>query len=154
MEQPSFQTYAKTLSNEIYIEADIAVIYAYVTQPDRWHEWHPTSVSAETGIRGSLPKDHRFTEVIDLLGLRVDMNYRVVLADPPHAFKTAFTSAVVDGCIQYQLQRQGRGTHFTRTLQYITELNLNGLQGRMIDLSTQAMHNLKRVMETSPHTLA
>ncbi|NVZ64099.1 SRPBCC family protein [Pseudomonas gingeri] len=154
MEQPSFQTYAKTLSNEIYIEADIAVIYAYVTQPDRWHEWHPTSVSAETGIRGSLPKDHRFTEVIDLLGLRVDMNYRVVLADPPHSFKTAFTSAVVDGCIQYQLQRQGRGTHFTRTLQYITELNLNGLQGRMIDLSTQAMHNLKRVMETSPHTLA
>ncbi|WP_273820416.1 MULTISPECIES: SRPBCC family protein [Pseudomonas] len=154
MEQPSFQTYAKSLSNEIHIEADIAVVYAYVTQPDRWHEWHPTSVSAETGMHGPVPRDHRFTEVIDLLGLRVDMNYRVVVADPPHTFKTAFTSSVVDGCIYYELQRQGRGTHFCRTLQYITELNLNGLQGRMHELSARALNNLKYVLETSRHTLA
>ncbi|WP_017907156.1 SRPBCC family protein [Pseudomonas asplenii] len=154
MEQPSFQTYAKSLSNEIYIEADIAEVYAYVTQPDRWHEWHPTSVSAETGMQGPVPKDHRFTEVIDLLGLRVDMNYRVIVADPPQAFKVAFTSSVVDGCICYELTRQRCGTYFCRSLQYITELNLGGLQGRMLDLSARALNNLKHVLETSRHTLA
>ena len=154
MEQSSFQPYAKTLSNEVHIEADIEMVYAYVTQPDRWHEWHPMSVSAETGVRGPLPKDHRFTEVIDLLGLRIEMNYRVVIADPPGEFKMAFTSSVVDGCIDYCLQRDGGGTHLTRTLQYITELNLNGLQARMLELSTQAMNNLERLLETPKRSTA
>jgi len=154
MEQPSFQPYAKTLSNEIYIEAAIETVYAYVTQPDRWHEWHPTSVSAETGIRGPLPKDHRFTEVIDLLGLRIEMNYRVVIANAPVEFKMAFTSSVVDGCIYYSLHRHGYGTQFTRTLQYITELNLSGLHARMVDLSTRAMNNLKHLMETPKRSTA
>jgi len=154
MEQSSFQPYAKTLSTEVHIEVDIETVYAYITQPDRWHEWHPTSVSAETGIRGPLPKDHRFTGVIDLLGLRIEMNYRVVIANPPAEFKTAFTSSVLDGCIHYSLHRDGGGTHLTRTLQYITELNLGGLQARMIELSSRAMNNLKQLLETARRSTA
>ncbi|WP_248797834.1 SRPBCC family protein [Pseudomonas sp. MWU13-2105] len=154
MDHPSFQPFAKTLSNEVYIEAAIETVYAYVTQPDRWHEWHPTSVSAETGIRGPLPKDHRFTEVIDLLGLRIEMDYRVVIADAPSEFKMAFTSPVVDGCIHYSLLRDGHGTRFVRTLQYITELNLSGLHARMIELSTRAMDNLKHLLETPQRSTA
>lgn len=154
MQQPSFQPYAKTLSNEVYIEADIESVYAYVTQPDHWHEWHPTSVSAETGIRGPLPKDHRFTEVIDLLGLRIEMDYRVVIADAPGEFKMAFTSSVIDGCILYSLLRAGRGTRFVRTLQYITELNLSGLHARMVEHSTRAMDNLKHLLETPQRSIA
>ncbi len=154
MEQPTFQPYAKSLSNEIHIEADIETVYAYVAQPDRWREWHPTSVSAETGIRGPLSRDQRFTEVIDLLGLRIEMDCRVVIADPPCAFKVAFTSSVVDGCIDYRLQRDGQGTQFTRTLQYVTELNLSGLQARMVELSTRAMNNLKHLLETPKRSTA
>ncbi|WP_248804784.1 SRPBCC family protein [Pseudomonas sp. MWU13-2100] len=154
MGQPSFQPYAKTLSNEIHIEADIETVYAYVTQPDHWHEWHPTSVSADNSIHGPLPKDHRFTEIIDLLGLRIEMNYRVVIADAPVEFKMAFTSPVVDGCIYYSLHRDGYGTQFTRTLQYITELNLSGLHARMVELSTRAMDNLKHLMETPKRSTA
>jgi len=154
MEQSSFQSYAKTLSNEVYIEVDIETVYAYITQPDRWHEWHPTSVSADTGIRGPLPKDHRFTGVIDLLGLRIEMNYRVVIANPPAEFKAAFTSSVVDGCIHYSLHRAGPGTRLTRSLQYITELNLGGLQARLVELSTQATNNLKQLLETSLRSTA
>ena len=154
MEHISFQPCAKTLSNEVHIEADIETVYAYVTQPDRWHEWHPTSVSAETGIRGPLPKDHRFTEIIDLLGLRIEINYRVLIADAPIEFKMAFTSSVVDGYIHYSLNRNGYGTQFTRTLQYITELNLSGLHARLLDLSTRAMNNLKHLMETPKRSSA
>ncbi|WP_191488202.1 SRPBCC family protein [Pseudomonas sp. FEN] len=154
MEQPSFQPYAKTLSNEVHIEVDIETLYAYVTQPDRWHEWHPSSVSAETGIRGPLPKDHRFTEIIDLLGLRIEMNYRVVIANAPGEFKVAFTSSVVDGGIHYSLLRDGRGTRFIRTLQYVTELNLSGLHARMVELSVRAMNNLKHLMETPQRSIA
>ena len=35
------------ISQERFIQAPIEVIYDYVTQPDRWHEWHPTSLSAD-----------------------------------------------------------------------------------------------------------
>jgi len=154
MEQPSFQPYAKTLSNEVHIEADIETVYAYVTQPDHWHEWHPTSVSADNSVHGPLPKDHRFTEVINLLGLRIEMNYRVVIADAPCEFKMAFTSSVVDGCIYYSLLRDGHGTRFIRTLQYITELNLNGLHARMAELSTRAMDNLKHLLEMPQRSTA
>ncbi|WP_368670262.1 SRPBCC family protein, partial [Pseudomonas gingeri] len=117
-------------------------VYDYVTQPDRWHEWHPTSLNADTGTTGSLPCGHRFTETIDLLGVRVPMSYRVQTALRPREFKTAFTSLAVDGCIQYLLQVQGNGTLFKRILTYETELQLATLHERMIALSNQALDQL------------
>lgn len=32
------------ISQERFIQAPIDTVYDYVTQPDRWHEWHPTSL--------------------------------------------------------------------------------------------------------------
>ena len=87
------------ISQERFIQAPIDAVYRYVTQPDRWHEWHPTSLSADTGTTGSLPAGARFTEVIDLLGVRVPMSYRVQTARPPEEFKAVFTSLAVDGSI-------------------------------------------------------
>jgi len=139
------------ISQERYIQASIDDVYDYVTQPDRWHEWHPTSLGADTGIAGSLPAGHRFTETIDLLGVRVPMSYRVQIAQRPREFKTAFTSLAVDGCIHYLLQVQGNGTLFKRILTYETELQLTTLHARMIALSNQALDQLKQRLE-SPST--
>jgi uncharacterized protein YndB with AHSA1/START domain len=136
------------ISQERYIQAPIEDVYDYVTQPDRWHEWHPTSLSADTGAGGSLPAGHRFTETIDLLGVRVPMSYRVQVALPPREFKTVFTSLAVDGCIHYVLQAQGSGTLFKRVLTYETELQLTTLHDRMIELSNQALDQLKQRLET------
>ena len=41
------------ISQERFIQAPIEAVYDYVTQPDRWHEWHPTSLSADTGTTDS-----------------------------------------------------------------------------------------------------
>ena len=71
------------ISQERFIKAPTDAVYDYVTQPDRWHEWHPTSLSADTGTTGSLPAGARFTEFIDLLGVRVPMSYRVQIAKCP-----------------------------------------------------------------------
>ncbi|MDN5402348.1 MAG: SRPBCC family protein, partial [Pseudomonas sp.] len=30
------------ISQERFIHTPIEAVYDYVTQPDRWHEWHPT----------------------------------------------------------------------------------------------------------------
>ncbi|NMZ05572.1 SRPBCC family protein [Pseudomonas proteolytica] len=143
------QAHVRQISQERYIQAPIEAVYDYVAQPDRWHEWHPTSLSADTGTSGSLPAGQRFTEMIDLLGVRVPMSYRVQIAEPPREFKTVFTSLAVDGCIHYYLQPCGSGTLFTRVLSYETELKLNTLEARMVELSNQAMDQLKQRLESS-----
>ncbi|ARB30591.1 SRPBCC family protein [Pseudomonas tolaasii] len=138
------------ISQERFIEAPIEAVYDYVTQPDRWHEWHPTSLSADTGTTGSLPAGTRFTEIIDLLGVRVPMSYRVQVAKPPREFKTVFTSLAVDGSIHYFLQPHRGGTLFKRVLTYETELQLASLHERMVELSAIALDQLKHRLETTP----
>ncbi|SDU94349.1 SRPBCC family protein [Pseudomonas mucidolens] len=137
------------ISQERYIQAPIEAVYDYVTQPDRWQEWHPTSLSADTGTTGSLAAGQRFTEIIDLLGVRVPMSHRVQVAVAPREFRVVFTSLAVDGCIHYLLQSQGGGTLFKRILTYETELQLTSLHARMIELSNQALDRLKQRLETS-----
>ena len=135
------------ISQERFIQAPIEAVYDYVTQPDRWHEWHPTSLSADTGITGSLPVGTRFTEIIDLLGIRVPMSYRVQIARRPSEFKTVFTSLAVDGSIHYCLRAHPRGTLFKRVLTYETELQLASLHERMVALSGIALDRLKHRLE-------
>lgn len=137
------------ISQERFIQAPIEVIYDYVTQPDRWHEWHPTSLSADTGTTGSLPVGTRFTEIIDLLGVRVPMSYRVQIARRPSEFKTVFTSLAVDGSIHYFLQPHRNGTLFKRVLTYETELQLATLHERMVELSGIALDQLKHRLENA-----
>ncbi|KTB65061.1 MULTISPECIES: SRPBCC family protein [Pseudomonas] len=137
------------ISQERFIQAPIEVIYDYVTQPDRWHEWHPTSLSADTGTTGSLPAGTRFTEIIDLLGVRVPMSYRVQVARRPSEFKTVFTSLAVDGSIHYFLQPHRGGTLFKRVLTYETELQLPTLHARMVELSAIALEQLKHRLENA-----
>ncbi|EIK69027.1 hypothetical protein PseBG33_2676 [Pseudomonas synxantha BG33R] len=136
------------ISQERFIQVPIHTVYDYVTQPDRWHEWHPSSLSADTGTRGSLPVGSRFTEDIDLLGIRVSMSYRVQIARCPDEFKTVFTSLAVDGCIHYFLQAHQGGTRFKRVLTYETELQLATLHERMIKLSAIALDQLKQRLES------
>ncbi|KRP66752.1 SRPBCC family protein [Pseudomonas orientalis] len=135
------------ISQERFILAPVETVYDYVTQPDRWHEWHPSSLSADTGTRGSLPAGARFTEVIDLLGIRFPLSYRVQVARCPNEFKTVFTSLALDGCIHYVLHAQQGGTLFKRVLTYETELQLATLHERMIELSAIALDRLKHRLE-------
>ena len=138
------------ISQERFIKAPIDAVYDYVTQPDRWHEWHPSSLGADTGTTGSLPAGARFTEIIDLLGIRVPMSHRVQIAHRPDEFKTVFTSLAVDGSIHYFLQPFADGTLFKRELTYETELQLASLHERMIDLSTTALDRLRHRLENPP----
>lgn len=147
MSQVQFQPSAQPIRNELYIACAVEHVYDYVTQPDRWHEWHPTSLSAETGMRGPLPAGQRFSEEIDLLGLQLHMDYRVLIARPPQEFKSLFTSSLADGSLHYRLQARGRGTLFRRTLDYSLQVDVRGLHGRLVELSNTAMQQLKAHLE-------
>ncbi len=140
----------KRISQERFIKAPVDTVYDYVTQPERWHEWHPSSLSAETGTGAPLLAGARFTETIDLLGVRVPMSYRVQIARRPDEFKTVFTSLAVDGSIHYFLQPFRDGTLFKRVLSYETELQLASLHARMVELSDIALDRLKQRLENPP----
>ncbi|PXX73109.1 Polyketide cyclase / dehydrase and lipid transport [Pseudomonas sp. LAMO17WK12:I10] len=110
MEQRQQHLLDELIFHELYIDAPIDTVYYYVTQPDRWHEWHPASLRADTGLAGSLPAGHRFSKTIDLLGLQIHMSCRVLVAVFPKEFKIVFSSAPADGSIHYQLCKYGDGT--------------------------------------------
>nr|WP_298164273.1 SRPBCC family protein [uncultured Pseudomonas sp.] len=134
-------------SNEIVIDAPIQKVYDYVSQPDRWHEWHPASLSAHTGTAESLKKGDTFSEKISIYGQETEMNYQVVIASPPGEFKTAFTSPLIDGTIHYKLEKRGNSTLFHRTLEYSLEKYIANMKGGMQKLSETALGNLKGKLE-------
>lgn len=132
---------------EIYIEAPINAVYDYATQPEHWQQWHPTSLRADAGEGGTPASDTQFVEVVDLMGEELALNHRVVLDERPLAFATQFTSSKGQGSVRYDLHHQDEGTVFKRTLTYELSEPLPKLNGRMRDISDQAMANLKRRVE-------
>lgn len=134
--------------NEVVIEAPINEVYVYVSQPDRWHEWHPASLSASTGTVKALKEGDTFSEKIRIYGQETEMNYKVVTASPPNEFKTAFTSPLIDGTIHYQLETRGSGTYFKRTLEYSLDKYIATMQAGMKKMSVVALDNLKGKLES------
>lgn len=149
MGQRQIHLLQEQIRHELYIRAGIDTVYYYVSQPDRWPEWHPCSLRADTGLGGSLPAGHRFSETMDLLGVQIPMSYRVLVAQFPKEFKAVFSSAALDGSIHYQLSKQGDGTLLQRTLAFSSDLHLSGLRPRMEQLSAQALGNLKQRLEAA-----
>lgn len=148
MGQRQSQLLDELITHELYIEADIHQVYDYVTQPERWREWHPSCLRAHTGCSGPLPQGLRFSSVIDLLGLQVHLNCRVISAVAPREFKMLFSSIVIDGSLHYLLQPRSNGTLFRRALHCTSDLNLGGLHSRLVQLSNLALGNLKHRLES------
>ena len=56
---------ATTQTDTIDIAVTPETLYRFVTQPWRWHEWHPSSVGAEAAV-DELAVGDTFDEVIEL----------------------------------------------------------------------------------------
>ncbi|BFM14787.1 hypothetical protein R50073_09700 [Maricurvus nonylphenolicus] len=113
----SVTTIAEQNTNRVHIETPLALVYQYITQPDKWHDWYPYSKSAKTP-GGSLQLGQRFSEVVTLNDTDADFNYEVVAVQAPSLWKVEFTSQQIIGSIQYQLHETIDGTLLTRTLEY------------------------------------
>lgn len=146
-----------TLSNSIDISCTPGDLYVYVTQPWRWHEWHPNSVGA-TAAAEVLAEGDCFDEVIQVQPLsplpwrlRRATRYRVLVAEPTARWEVR--GEMRDGWleIRYRFTPSETGTRFTRTLAYevrgMTALLMPALRGRMAAMSALALSNLKQRME-------
>lgn len=130
-----------------------------MTQPWRWHEWHPSSVGAEASVP-VLDEGDSFDEVIRLrplsplpLSMLRQTHYRVTLAQRPSAFEVHGETSDGGLEIRYDLKADGASaTHFRRQLVYrvsgpvqVVEPLL--LYRRMKKLSAVALSNLKAKLE-------
>jgi hypothetical protein len=148
---------ATTLVNEIEIARSPADVYAYVTQPWRWHEWHPSSRSARADVE-VLRVGDAFDEVIEVQPfsplpprLRRSTRYRVTKAEPGIVWEVQGDTGDASLTIHYDLAAIGSGTRFTRTLTFATRglsrIYMPFLRARMARLSEVALGNLKRTLE-------
>lgn len=146
-----------TLKNTIDIARLPADVYAYITQPWRWHEWHPNSQSA-TASSAPLRVGDRFDEVIrirPLAPLPVTLTratrYRVLIAEPDTHWQVRGETG--DGwlMIDYVFATTSTGTRYTRTLTFETtgasRLLMPLLRRNMARMSVLALNNLRARLE-------
>ena len=150
---------ATTLVNTIDIGCTPETVYRYVTQPWRWHEWHPNSVWASSDS-DTLKVGDSFDEEIELQPLsplpfrmRRQTRYTVRIAEPFRTWEVRGETA--DGwlIIRYVLEPDASGTTFGRTLTYqtsgLSRLLMPALKKRMINISLLALARLKSTLESS-----
>jgi uncharacterized protein YndB with AHSA1/START domain len=149
---------AAELTNTIEIGCPAEALYRYVTQPWRWHEWHPNSLAAQANA-DVLAAGDRFEEEIELqpfsplpYRMRRRTNYTVLVAEPFRRWQARGEAR--DGWleIRYAFEDADGATRFTRTLVFETRglsaLLMPFLRGRMSGMSERALRNLKDRMES------
>ncbi len=145
--------------NTIEIACTPEQLYRYITQPSRWHEWHPNSKSAHTETP-VLSAGDKFTEIIELqplsplpLTLTRKTQHQVLLAEPHQRWQVRGEMAGGWLQINYEFVASAIGVTFTRTLIYeakgVHRLFMPFLKSRMRAISLIALGNLKAKLESS-----
>ncbi len=149
-----------TLHNEIEIAVSAERLFNYVTRPGSWHEWHPSSRSANTAKAVPGVGD-TFEELIEVQPLapfpprmKRATRYRVTESQP---FQTwAAEGKMKDAWIRirYDFEEKGGVTLFARTLDFKVSgpnrILLPVLRSKMEKLSLVALKNLKQKLEAKP----
>jgi hypothetical protein len=150
-----------TIHNEIEIAVPAERLFNYVTRPWLWHEWHPSSKSAQAD-KDPLEESDEFTELIEVQPLapfpprmQRETRYAVIESDPYHAW--VCEGEMKDGWIRirYDFEEKGRVTFFARTLDFSVSgpnrILLPALRSKMDKISLVALRNLKQRLEVRNH---
>lgn len=152
----------RVIENSVLIQCSPRELYDYVTQPWRWHEWHPSSASAKASA-DVMSVGERFSEVIHLcplpwlpLVIQRKTEYRVEMAERGCFWQV---SGVTDSgalTIRYDLTYENgvdesSGTRFNRRLKYRVSGTMQLLEPllypQMKRLSLVALENLRNKLE-------
>jgi hypothetical protein len=146
------------MAHEIEIRCTAEQLFNYVTQPWRWHEWHPDSKGA-TAAKQVLTAGDEFDETIAVKPLQplpftVTRNtHYVVRESVPHTVWSA-EGKFSDGWVsfRYQIEPSGEGVLFKRTMQFeVTgpmRLLVPIVTAKQRKKSVTALQSLKRRVES------
>lgn len=111
------------IETEIHIARPPEAVFDYVSQPWRWHEWHPGSQWAQQ-VPALTEVGQGFTEIaalrpISWLPLRLSstLRYTVQACERPRLWEVRGASARIDLRIRYELAEHD-GTRFKRIFEY------------------------------------
>lgn len=149
-------------STQIVTAADIARqppdVFAYVTTPGHWPEWHPSSLAVSGDVDHSLAVGESVIEDFRVAGRRGRVTWRVTERTPDRLWRIA---GDIDGheagIVTYSLAATPLGTHFVREFEYRSPnglfalVNWLSLQRRIDAESAQAVRQLKARLELPAH---
>lgn len=106
---------ARRMQHHVDIECAPEQVFAYVSSPTRWHEWHPYPVAIKGPI-GSLPPGSHF----DYQGGRAGaLSWDVLAVLPGLRWQARATGKYgLTMVVTYDCTATPTGTRFTRTLEY------------------------------------
>jgi uncharacterized protein YndB with AHSA1/START domain len=145
------------LENEVLIHRPQEEVFRYVTQPWRWHEWHPASECATPSARDLVVGDS-FEETVSMrpfgwvpIRMRRQLRWTVLQSQAPHLWEVHGTSPTIDVRVLYEMDPL-QGTRFRRTFHYAVKGWLGLIERRFVlprmqRQSVIALQNLKRALE-------
>ena len=144
------------IANSIVIARPPDAVFAYVTTPANWPNWHPSSLAVTGAADHSLVPGEQVTEDFIVAGRTGRVVWTALKRDAPRQW---IIEGDVDGrdagVITYTLTAVAEGTRFERKFIYgspnllFAVLNRISLRAHVESESTQAVQNLKRVLEAS-----
>jgi uncharacterized protein YndB with AHSA1/START domain len=151
-------------STRIVSEVDIArsppEVFAYVTTPGHWPQWHPSSLAVSGAVDHPLEIGETVVEDFEVAGRRGRVTWRVTAREPDRLWRIAGNiDGRESGTVSYSLAPAttgtGTGTHFVREFEYRTPsllfalLNRISLRSRIEAESAQAVRQLKERLESA-----
>lgn len=129
-------------------------VFAYVTTPGHWPEWHPSSLGVSGATDHSLAVGEEVTEEFRVAGRRGSLTWRVTRRDEPNAWEISGSPGVGgSGTVAYTLTPEGAGTHFVRVFTYDVKgplfaiINALAYRRRVTAESAEALRRLKLRLE-------
>lgn len=147
-------------STRIVSVADIArgppEVFAYVTTPGNWPQWHPSSLAVSGAVDHPLQIGESVIEDFQVAGRRGRVTWRVTAREPNRLWRIAGNiEGRESGTVSYSLAPTATGTHFVREFEYRTPnllfalLNRLSLRSRIEAESAQAVRQLKERLESA-----
>ena len=140
------------------IQCPVEVVFDYVTTPNHWPDWHPSSLGVSGAIDHSLLVGEQVTERFLVAGRRGVVVWTVREREAPRRWiidGVITTGSGGSGVVSYSLAPRDGATDFTRTFTYplpnlaLALLDALVARRRIQAESEQATRQLKRLLEAS-----
>jgi hypothetical protein len=138
----------------IWINRSATDVFAYVTTPGHWPDWHPSSLGVSGATDHSLNVGEEVTEQFLVAGRHGSLTWRVIEREAPRAWAIAGqVGAQGSGTVAYTLEPEGSGVRFTRVFTYggngplFVVFNRLFYQRRVAAESSEALRRLKQQLE-------
>ena len=140
---------------EATIQRPIEVVFAYVTTPGHWPEWHLSSLGVSGATDHSLLVGEQVTERFFVAGRRGEVVWTVTQREAPRSWviEGTITGRTGGGTVAYTLTPEQGATHYTRVFSYplpnlvFAVLDAVVIRRRVSAESAEAVRQLKAKLE-------